>query len=303
MAALAASSDYSLVKQWGAFGSKPGEFRFPTMVAVDRSSNVYVVDQHNHRVEKFDSNGRFLLTWGVQGSGPGQFNYPFGIAIDSHGGVYVSDMNNERVQKFSPEGKFEGMVGRYGSGNGEFKFPYGMAVDSSDTLYVLDTLNYRVQKFDSNLKFQGAWGSAEAIGVRVYMPHELTVLQNGNIALSDRQNHRISIFTPSGHLVRRFGGYSEAPTAAGGDFSEPHGLATAANGALLVCDRYNLRVQMFGPASVFERLWRTAGPDDNSRHFPLGIAADKAGYIYVTDHYQHCVQKYGTPQHVAAMAR
>src|SRR3954471_7507883 len=94
LVASAASPDYALVKQWGGFGSKPGEFRFPTMIAADRSSNLYVVDQHNHRIQKFDSDGRFLLTWGEQGTGPSQFNYPFGIAIDSHGDVYVSDMNN-----------------------------------------------------------------------------------------------------------------------------------------------------------------------------------------------------------------
>jgi DNA-binding beta-propeller fold protein YncE len=127
------------------------------MIAVDRNSNLYVVDQYNHRIQKFDAEGRFLLTWGQAGSGAGQFNYPFGIAIDSRGDVYVSDMNNQRVQKFSAQGKFVTMLGRYGAGESEFKFPYGVAIDANDILYVLDTLNYRVQKFDRNLKFQGAW--------------------------------------------------------------------------------------------------------------------------------------------------
>jgi tripartite motif-containing protein 71 len=291
LAALGAS-DYALVKQWGGLGSKPGEFHSPTMIAVDRNSSVYVVDQYNHRIQKFDAEGRFLLTWGEPGDGAGQFNYPFGIAIDSRGDVYVSDMNNQRVQKFTAQGKFVTMAGRYGSGQAEFRFPYGLAIDANDTLYVLDTLNHRVQKLDRNLKFQDAWGSEDSIGVRVYMPHEITVLPDGNIALSDRQNHRISVFTAGGSLVRRFGEYKEGPASAGGNFSEPHGLAVTPDGALVVCDRYNFRVQKFAPRGEFQLFWGTAGPVDDSLHFPLGITADKAGNVYVTDHYQHSVQKY-----------
>jgi DNA-binding beta-propeller fold protein YncE len=124
------------------------------------------------------------------------------------------------------------------------------------------------------------------------MPHEIAVLQDGNIALSDRQNHRISVFTPGGSLVRRFGDYKEGAASAGGNFSEPHGLAIAPDGALLVCDRYNFRVQKFAPQGEFQLLWKTMGTGDDSRHFPLGIVADKAGNVYVTDHYQHSVQKY-----------
>ena len=101
MAAQPATSSYVLVNQWGEFGTQPGQFRFPTMLVVDRESDLYVVDQHNHRIQKFDAQGHFLLAWGAQGNGTRQFNYPFGIAIDSRGDVYVSDMNNHRVQKFA----------------------------------------------------------------------------------------------------------------------------------------------------------------------------------------------------------
>src|ERR1035437_10769773 len=98
LAAQGAAPSYVLVQQWGEFGTKPGQFRFPTMIAVDRQSNLYVVDQHNHRVQKFDAEGRFLRSWGEQGNGSAQFNYPFGVAVNSRGEVYISDMNNHRIQ-------------------------------------------------------------------------------------------------------------------------------------------------------------------------------------------------------------
>jgi len=88
------------------------------------------------------------------------------------------------------------------------------------------------------------------------------------------------------------GEYGEGAEAAGGAFSEPHGVAATSDGKLLVCDRYNFRVQKLSVDGAFELLWRTAGTGDNTRHFPLGIAADSSGNLYLTDHYQHCVQKY-----------
>ena len=39
-------------------------FKFPKGVAVDTSGFVYVTDDENHRVQKFDSNGNFISEWG-----------------------------------------------------------------------------------------------------------------------------------------------------------------------------------------------------------------------------------------------
>jgi DNA-binding beta-propeller fold protein YncE len=62
---------------------------------------VYVVDKDNQRIEKFDSNGKFITKWGSVGSGNGQFNEAQDIAIDSAGHVYVTDRGNNNVQVFA----------------------------------------------------------------------------------------------------------------------------------------------------------------------------------------------------------
>jgi DNA-binding beta-propeller fold protein YncE len=166
----AAGTEFSLTAEWGEYGVLNGQFKYPCMVAVDGPGHVYVVDQHNHRMQKFSADGKFLQSWGSFGDGHGQFNYPFGIAVDSNGAVYVSDMDNHRVQKFSTRGEFRKMTGGYGTENGRFKHPYGIAIDKNGVIYVIDTLNYRVQEFDRDLNFLGAWGSQEAFGIRIYMP-------------------------------------------------------------------------------------------------------------------------------------
>src|SRR2546422_7697925 len=86
---------------FGSGGSENGQFAVPQGIALDKSGNIYVVDQNNNRVEKFDSNGNFVLKLGTFGSGDGQFADPLGIAVDKSGYIYVVDQNNERVEIFS----------------------------------------------------------------------------------------------------------------------------------------------------------------------------------------------------------
>jgi len=284
--------NYILVKQWGEFGDKPGQFKFPAMITTDNKANLYVVDQHNHRVQKFDSAGNFINMWGRQGSGDAEFNFPYGIAVDTEGNVYVSDMNNNRIQKFNPDGRFIASAGSYGTGNGQFKYPYGITSDSNDILYVIDAFNYRIQKFTRDLEFVGIWGDQESIGFRLYMPHEIASDAEGNIIMSDRQNHRISVFSKEGAILKRFGAFGEGPDAKPGEFSEPHGLAVNSEGQLFICDRYNFRIQKLTGEGKPVSSWMTPGLPDDSKHYPLGITSYRNGCIYVSDHYAHCIQKY-----------
>ena len=52
---------------------------------------MYVSDSGNWRIQKFDSDGKFITKWGTNGTGDGQFSDPKGIAIDPYGNVYVTD--------------------------------------------------------------------------------------------------------------------------------------------------------------------------------------------------------------------
>jgi sugar lactone lactonase YvrE len=75
----------------------------PTDVAWDPQGNIFVSDGYtNHRVVKYDKNGRFLRQVGSEkpGSEPSQFNTPHGIAVDAQGNVYVADRANHRMQVF-----------------------------------------------------------------------------------------------------------------------------------------------------------------------------------------------------------
>jgi len=89
------------------FGPAPPADKYlfgrPTDVAWDPQGNIFISDGYtNHRVVKYDKNGRFLRQVGSErpGSEPSQFNTPHGIAVDAQGNVYVADRANHRMQVF-----------------------------------------------------------------------------------------------------------------------------------------------------------------------------------------------------------
>ena len=147
------TSDGGFLLYMGAQGTPSGratgdgQFNNPKGISVDRAGNVYVAETINHRVQVFDSSGRFLRKWGSEGSGDGQFNRPTGIAIDRAGNVYVADRGNHRVQVFDTTGRFLLKWGSEGSGNGQFDVPRHIAVDGAWNVYVSDTGNNRIQVF------------------------------------------------------------------------------------------------------------------------------------------------------------
>jgi DNA-binding beta-propeller fold protein YncE len=133
--------------QPGISGSGLGQFNFPGGIAVDAVGNVWVVDQSNHRVQKFDSDGNFLTTWGSNGTGDGEFAYPSDVDIDPSGRLYVSEAQGDRIQVFDADGNFLGKAGTSGAAPGELDGARGIGLDAQLGLYVIENFNDRVSKF------------------------------------------------------------------------------------------------------------------------------------------------------------
>jgi DNA-binding beta-propeller fold protein YncE len=89
----------------GKKGSGDGEFKNPCGITVLGSSGEVAVADCNHRVQIFDSEGKYKRQFGTEGKKEdGQLFSPVGIASDAHGNLLVTDRTN-RLQVFDPEGK------------------------------------------------------------------------------------------------------------------------------------------------------------------------------------------------------
>jgi hypothetical protein len=216
-------------------GSGTTALSAPTGIAVDNSAgasngDVYVTDTANHRVEKFDSAGNFLLMFGKgvnsgsgnpdvctnagaptdicqagsAGTAAGQFTTPSFVAVDSSSGpssgdVYVGDTGSNLVQKFDPSGDL--LVGWGGTPAGGQLNSFGgelggIAVDSGGSLYAYNT-SAQMSRFNED----GSAGGSFQVGFAV-TPTGIAVDTAGNL-----------------YIVRGFPAV-ERLTATGGDLGQ-----------------------------------------------------------------------------------
>lgn len=187
------TNDYVVVASGstsGTYGSNAGQLYNPQDIAVGLNGDVYVVDGSNHRVNKYDSDGAFLLTWGSgQGGGNGQFSYPTNIAVDSTGNVYVSGDQYDRIQKFDSSGNYLtswSEVGRY---------PKYMTFDAADNLYFTDYNNSNMVKLDSDLNYLTFWGHYGASGAGGFQgPTGIAIDGDDFVYVGDNVQGRIQKF-------------------------------------------------------------------------------------------------------------
>jgi sugar lactone lactonase YvrE len=235
------TSDGIFVDAWGSRGEGDGEFDHIRGLAVDGSGNVYVTDS-NGKIQKFSSNGTFLLSMTGEGYVPGQTLFSK-LAVDESGYIYATDVKYNRVQKFSPAGVFVQAWGSGGSGDGQFNEPNGIAVGNDGYIYVADTFNRRIQRFTKEGVFVSKWGTHGSGEGELEDPRCLAVDSAGNLFVGD--SHRIQRFTPDGVFLTGWGDWGDAD----GEFDQIRGAAVDESGNVYTIEYNNNRVQKFGPNS------------------------------------------------------
>lgn len=111
-------------------------------LTVDDQGNVFVADSKMRRVQKFDSQGRFLAAFSDK------LSYPTDVAVDpTSGNLLVLDGASSYFWEMSPTGQSLRSFGGPGTGSSQFSKPYGLCADGAGNVFVADTANCRVQKF------------------------------------------------------------------------------------------------------------------------------------------------------------
>ena len=119
--------------------------RRPAGLVIDQDHTLWVADACNHRILRFDLDGRLLMEFGEMGRQPGQLRYPYDIDLDTDGNLLVCEYGNHRLQWFDRQGRSLRVWGSAGRGIGQISSPWGAFASSDGRVYVLDSLNARVQ--------------------------------------------------------------------------------------------------------------------------------------------------------------
>lgn len=159
MQVVALGLDGKVTQRFGKPGDGPGEFNYPTHIAVDQDGSLWVMDSLNFRVQHLDGNGKFLSGFGHLGDAIGEFDKAKGIALDGQGHIYVADSRNDRVQVYDHDGRLLFFFGQTGAAEGQFFLPEGITTDNQNRIYVSDGYNRRVQIF--HLRPEAAMGGGQ----------------------------------------------------------------------------------------------------------------------------------------------
>lgn len=141
-------------------------------------------------------------------------------------------------------------------------------------------------------------------------PRDIAIDNGGNLYVADNNNQRIRKISPNGS-VTTFAGSTIGNTNGPGtsaQFNYPEGIAVDATGSIFVVDSENHSIRKITSAGVVSTLaGSTSGFADGQGataqfNFPIGIAVDATGNVYVADTENYKIRKITSAGMVTTLA-
>ncbi len=260
---------------------------WPAAIAYDAAGNLYIADSGRHQVFEATLAGTLLVlagsgTQGFAGDGgparAAQLNGPEGVAVGADGTIYIADTGNARIRAVTG-GNIRTLAGTgkpiFGGDGGApasatFRTPAALAVDGQGGLLVCDPTDHRIRRIAlqpgglvSTFAGTGAQGytgdGGAATAAELDSPEAVAVAGDGRVFIADTHNQRIRLVSVAG-TISTFAGdgtrgnRGDGGPAASAQFTDPRGLAMAADGTLWIGDGGNRRVRQISPGGVITTL-------------------------------------------------
>ena len=229
-----------LIRKIGQAGTRKGQFQFPRGIAFDNTNHLYVADYKNDRVQKFSTDGRYLLQLDSYAlsltSKFYKMNFPIGITTYDNR-VYVTERATKGyVSVFQSNGRF-----CFTFGTKELSDPYDVVVRDDGQLLVADCVKNCIYIYTPDGIFLRKFGTGGTGRGQLNSPFSLTTDVNLFVFVADTWNHRVIIFDKEGNHVHYFG--SEG--SGNNQLKRPHGIALSPEGKIYLSDYGNSRIQIF----------------------------------------------------------
>lgn len=253
----------------------------PSGIAFQDSGEVVVAEydvlnDKNNRLRIFNSSG------GIKGMITHPHMKPLGVAINREGQIAITDCEGaKRIKVFTPEGHLHHEIGK-----GHFGWPYGIVCNSKGQYIVSDTFHDTISIFsrDGKQKIK-TFGSSGPEKSQFKNPFHVSVDSHDNIVISDSGNRCVKIFDVRGEFMYIS---SESYRRPSHDIVKrqkrrrlkgPRGIAVDIRDNILVADDSG-KICLFDSSGRYIRNLLT---DEDSIKYPEALAANKQGYLAVTE--------------------
>ncbi len=210
---MAFSQTFTELGRFGGSGKENGLLNNPRAISISSENIVYVVDTGNHRIQLFDTKGKFIKSIGGFGFNNDQFDEPYDIWVNSLINIYVADYNNRRLLRYDRNMNFINRLESNEGEDSEFQFfeVASCAVSSQNDLFILDHDEFKIIKFKRDGNAERSFGRFDSGNGELSRPEQIDLWGSDKLLVSDSEQAVLVIFDLFGNFIRKieFEGFSQ----------------------------------------------------------------------------------------------
>jgi sugar lactone lactonase YvrE len=178
------------VQKFDTVGNSLGFFATTNMnqprgLAFDSAGNLFVANQANNTISKYNSAGVYVSNI------TSNLSSPQGLAFDSSGNLYAANQNSNTITKYNSSGTYLSSIG---DASNVYQAT-GVAITSAGNIYASSLGYSQVNRFNSTGTYQSNINSG------VDSPYGVTLDSTNNLFVANWNNNTVTKYNSSGALL------------------------------------------------------------------------------------------------------
>jgi tripartite motif-containing protein 71 len=209
-------------------------------VFVDDEDYVLTTDLYAWNVQKFDSNGNFIMLFEPPEGLTRDFNTDPRSITQFKDIYYVPDIYRSKIYKYDRHGNYLSTID-FKLDNGEEGRPLALAIHD-DVMYISEQSQHKIYIYTIDGLFINSFGGLGSTAGYFHSPYNLKI-KDDLLYIPEWSNHRIQVFDLLGNYQYQFGLYGNGD----GFLNSPRGIDFDSNGNIYIAEGGSNRVQVFTP--------------------------------------------------------